>query len=171
VALQVAFAVKFLNGALVLSWYPYLYEQLARQQSINKMYLTRLLLVLVAVMFLGALFIIVFSGLILKLLTSRHYFNAREFIPWFAIGYFFNGLYLFLAPFLIKFEKQGYISKISFMNMVIMIALNFLLVDVFGYIGTAIAFSMIYFLMFLAFAWKAQKVFPLPWLRALKVWG
>jgi O-antigen/teichoic acid export membrane protein len=171
VAMQVAFAVKLLYSALELSWSPYLYEQLAKKHAINKVYLTRMLLALVAVMSLGVLFIIIFAGIVLRIMTSKQYFGAREFIPWFAVGYFFNGLYLFLMPFLIKFEKQRYISKVSFMNMIIMIVLNVWFVNVFGYIGTAYAFSIIYFLIFLAFAWKAQKVFPLPWLRALKVWN
>ena len=33
------------------------------------------------------------------------------------------------------------------------------------------AFALIYFLMFLAFAWKIQRIFPLPWFRALKIWN
>jgi O-antigen/teichoic acid export membrane protein len=171
VALQVAFAVKLLNIALALSWYPYLYEQLANKIAINKMYLTRMLLVLVAVMSMGVLFIIILSGIILRIMTSKQYSGAKEFIPWFAIGYFFHGLYVFLTPILIKFEKQKYISVVSFVNMIIMIFLNVLFVNAFGYIGVAYAFSIIYFLMFLAFAGKAQQVFPLPWLRALKVWS
>lgn len=171
VALQVAFAVKLLSNALVLSWSPYLYEQLAQKHTINKMYLTRMLLALVAVMSLGVLFIIFFSGIILRIMASKQYSGAREFIPWFAIGYFFNGFYVFLTPFLIKFEKQRYISMVSFVNMIMMIVLNVLLVNAFGYIGTAYAFSIIFFLMFLAFAWKTQQVFPLPWLRALKIWN
>ena len=55
--------------------------------------------------------------------------------------------------------------------MIIMIVLNVWFVNAFGYMGIAYAFSIIYFLMFLAFAWKAQQVFPLPWLRALKIWN
>jgi O-antigen/teichoic acid export membrane protein len=171
VALQVAFAVKLLNVALALSWSPYLYEQLARKHAINKMYLTRMLLALVVVMSLGMLFIIIFSGIILRIMTNKQYFGAKEFIPWFTVGYFFNGLYVFLTPFLIKFEKQKFISTVSLLNMIIMIVLNVLFINAFGYIGTAYAFSIICFLMFLAFAWKAQQVFPLPWLRALKVWN
>jgi O-antigen/teichoic acid export membrane protein len=169
VALQVAFAVKLLNTALALAWSPYLYEQLAKKQAINKLYLSRLLLALAAIMSMGAVFIILFSKIILKIMTSRQYFAAREFIPWFAMGYMFQGLSTFLTPILIKLEKQNYISMVSFVNMLIMISLNALFIKVFGYIGTAYAFFIIYFLMFLAFAWKAQRVFPLPWLRALKV--
>jgi O-antigen/teichoic acid export membrane protein len=171
VALQVAFAVKLLNSALALSWSPYLYEQLAKKHDINRMYLARLLLALAAVMSLGVLFIVVFSGIILRVMTSRQYWRAGEFIPWLAIGYFFQGLQVFWLPFLIKFEKQKYISLISFVNMLFMVVLNIWFVNAFGYMGIAYAFLIIYLSMFLAFAWKTQKVFPLPWLRAIKIWG
>lgn len=171
VALQIAFAVKLLNNALALAWSPYLYEQLARKHAINKLYLSRLLLALAAIMSMGVLFIILFSKIILKIMASKPYFAAREFIPWLALGFLFQGLCSFLMPVLIKLEKQNYLSMVSFMNMLLMIALNVLFIKVFGYIGTAYAFFVVYLLMFLAFAWKAQRVFPLPWLRALKVLG
>lgn len=171
VALQIAFAVKLLNNALALAWSPYLYEQLARQHMINKLYLSRMLLTLAAIMSMGVLFIILFSKIILKIMASKPYLAAREFIPWLALGFLFQGLSSFLMPVLIKLEKQNYISMVSFMNMLLMIMLNVLFIKAFGYIGTAYAFFVVYFLMFLAFAWKSQRVFPLPWLRALRVLG
>lgn len=171
VGFQVAFAIMLLNSALALSWSPYLYEQLAKLQAINKMYLTRMFLALIAVMFLGVVFVNIFSDIILRIMTNRQYFSAKKFIPWFTIGFFFQGLYIFLAPILIKFEKQKYISIISFLNMITMIVMNIWFVRAFGFMGIAYAFTLIYFLMFLAFAWKAQQVFPLPWLKALKVWN
>jgi O-antigen/teichoic acid export membrane protein len=171
VGFQVAFAVKLLNSALELSWSPYVYEQLAKKNPIDRMYLARLFLALIAVMFIGGAAIIVFAKLILKIMTNADYLGANKFIPWFTMGYFFHGLSVFLGPFLIKFEKQRYISMVSFVNMIMMIVLSVWFVKVFGYIGVAYAFSTIYFLMFLAFAWKAQKAFPLPWLRAIRGWS
>jgi len=171
VGFQVAFAIRLLSSTLALSWSPYLYEQLAETSAINRMYLTRMLWALIAVMFIGVVFINILSGIILRIMVSANYRGAKEFIPWFTIGYFFQGLFVFLGPFLIKHEKQRYVSIVSVVNMILMIVLNVCFVNIFGYMGIAYAFSIIYFLTFLAFAWKAQRVFPLPWLRALKVWN
>jgi O-antigen/teichoic acid export membrane protein len=171
VAFQLAYAVRLLNNVLALSWSPYLFEQFAKMDEINRLYLARMFLALVALMLLAVAFITVFSGKILMVMTAVKYWDAKKFIPWFAAGFFFQGVYIFFMPFLIKFEKQKYISKISFFNMAAMIALNFWFIRVFGYMGIAYAFAVIYFLMFLAFARKAQQVFPLPWLGALKVWS
>jgi O-antigen/teichoic acid export membrane protein len=171
VALQVAFAIKLLNNALMLSWSPFLYEQLAKKESVSRIYLTRTLLVLLAVMALGVVFIIVFSGPILRIAISRQYHAANKFIPWLAAGYFFNGFYLFLTPILIKFEKHAYLSRISLVFMLVMVVLNLLLIKVFGQLGPAVAFSLIFFLMFASTFWKVNRVFPLPWLQAMKLWA
>lgn len=171
VGFQIAFVIRLLSNTLSLSWSPYLYEQLANTHAINKIYLTRMLLVLIAVMFIGVVFINGLSGIILKIMTHKRYFAAREFIPWFTIGYFFQGIFVFTGPFLIKYEKQRFIGAVSIVTMIIMIVLNIWFVKSIGYIGIAYSFAIIYFLMFLAFSWKAQQVFPLPWLRALKVWN
>ncbi len=170
VAFQLAYAVRLLNNALALSWSPYLFEQFAKMDGIHRLYLTRMFLALIGLMLLGVAFITLFSGKILMVITDLKYWDAKKFIPWLAAGFFFQGVYIFFMPFLVKFEKQRYISKVSFLNMVAMIALNFWFIRVFGYMGIAYAFAAIYFLMFLAFARKAQQVFPLPWLEALKVW-
>jgi len=49
-----------------------------------------------------------------------------------------------------------------------MIVLNIWLVNIFGLYGIAYAFTIVYLLMFMAFAWKAQQVYPLPWLKAFE---
>lgn len=171
IGFQIASAILLLITTLNLSWSPFLYEQLAKVEKINRIYLTRMFYVLIGVVFLGVIFINVFSGLILKIMTTPEYYNAKEFIPWFTTGFLFFGIYASLMPVLIKFEKQNYISMVSFANMFIMIALNIWFSDLFGYIGIAYAYCTTYFTMFIALAWKAQKTFPLPWLKALKVWG
>lgn len=171
VGYQIAYAMRLLLSTLALSWFPYLYEQLAKLKSINRIYITRLLLAMNAVLFVGAAFIMVFSGTILRVMADVKYDSAKDFIPWFTVGFFFQGLYLFLMPFLIQFEQQRYISMVSFLNMIIMIILNGFFVHFFGSLGVAYAFAVIHVFMFLAFAWKTQQVFPLPWLRACKIWN
>ncbi len=55
-------------------------------------------------------------------------------------AFFFKGYMFFLMPILIKHDKQNYISVVSFLNMVIIIALNFGLIRLFGYMGVAYAY-------------------------------
>jgi O-antigen/teichoic acid export membrane protein len=169
IGFQLAFIIKILIVTLNLSWSPFLYEKLESGPKINKMYLARMYLALGGIVLAGVIFMNLFSGIILSVMTTPRYFGAREFIPWFTIGNLFFGLYSFLMPVLIKHEKQNFISIISLTAMMALIAFNILFADIFGYIGIAYAYCATYFLMFLAFFGQVQKVMPLPWLKALAV--
>ncbi|MDA3886296.1 MAG: oligosaccharide flippase family protein [Candidatus Delongbacteria bacterium] len=170
IGFQLAFAVKILGDTLNLSWSPYLFEQISNDKILNKLYITRMIYLLIAIVFVGLVFVNLFSESILRLLTTPKYYGSAEFIPWFSIGFLFQSLYIFLFPILIRYEKQNYISIVTFCGMFVMIILNILLSNAFGYIGISYSFAITYLLIFIAMFWKVQGTMPLPWLRALKIW-
>lgn len=164
VGFQISFAIKLLYMTIGLSWAPYLYEIFSKPKSINRPHLVKMFYLLAIVLLGGVVFVNLLSGTILKIFTTSSYYDAKTYIPWFTIGYLFNGLIIFITPILIKLEKQKQITKISFINMIIMLVLNIILSKTFGPIGIAYAFCLTYLLMFLSF-WKAlHNSFPLPWL-------
>jgi len=167
VGFQIAFSIKLLFNTLSMSWSPYLYEKLSKSTQINKIQLVRYFYVIGFILFCGVLFVNLFSDLILRIIATKSYMGANEFIPYFTLGFLFNGLYIFLQPILVKNEKQKYLSLISFINMTSLIFLNIIFVKFFGYIGIAYAFAFSAFAMFLAFFIKTQNVYPLPWFKAL----
>jgi len=62
---------------------------------------------------------------------------------------FFYGLYIFQLPIiLMKRDKQKDVSVVSFINMLIMIALNIVFINYYGYFCIAYVFLATYFLMF-----------------------
>ena len=171
IGFQIAVMIKLFSDTINMSWSPYLYEQISGRVVINKLYLTRLLLTIIGLLIMGVIFINLFAGVILRVMTTQSYYGAREFVPWFTFGFMFYGIYVLFFPILIKYENQKYISVVSFINMFVMIVLNVWFIKLFGHIGIAYAFCCTYFLMFLAFFWKAQKVMPLPWLKAIKIYN
>lgn len=169
IGFQLAFIVQLLATTLSIAWSPYLFEHLSNEKKINKLYLARLFYALFGVLFAGVILVNIASGHILRIMTTPDYFGAHEFIPWFTLGFFFHGVYILIFPILIKNDKQKYISLVSFINMLIVMVLNVLFIELFGYIGVAIAYCLAYFIMFIAYFWKTQKIMPLPWLHALKI--
>ncbi len=168
---QVSTVIKLLISTLSMSWFPYLYAQISKKEMKNKLFITRMLFSIYCIVFAGVVFINLTAGYILKIMTTPAFFGAIEFIPWFTIGFMFYGYYVLLMPILIMHNQQKYISLVSFTNMIAMVIFIFLFIELFGYIGVAYAFSITYFLMFIAFFWKVQRVMPLPWVRALKIWN
>lgn len=170
IGFQIAVMIKLLVETLNFSWSPFLYQQLSKPEKLQKVYMTRMFYSLSGLLLLGVVFINVFSGLILRIMTTPGFYGATEFIPWFTLGFLFQGMYILLMPILIRHEQQKFISLVSFVNMFLMIGLNIVLIKYFGYIGVAYAFSLTYLVMFLSFFWKSQKVMPLPWMKGLKIW-
>jgi O-antigen/teichoic acid export membrane protein len=168
VAYQISYIIALLFTTISFSWNPYVYEQISNPEKLRLIRFSRLFYLISFALFSAVVFLSLFSGLILKIFTTAKYSKAIEFIPWLSIGMFFYGLFVFLLPILLKKEKQKEISMISLVNMLIMIGLNIVFIHYFGYIGVAYAFTATYFLMFVPIAILTQKVFPLPWLKALK---
>ncbi|MCF8297382.1 MAG: oligosaccharide flippase family protein [Saprospiraceae bacterium] len=167
---QLAFLVKVLGDTLSMSWSPFLYEKISGNEIKNKIYLTRMLYALIGVVLLGVLSLNLLSGVILKIMTTQAYYGAKEFIPWFSIGFLFQEIYVFIFPILIRYNKQKVISIITLLNMMIIVLFNIWFVDLFGYIGVSYAFCISHLLVLLACLWQVQRVMPMPWIKALKIW-
>lgn len=167
VGFQLSFAMKILYTSIMMSWAPLIFEKLANRDKINKKILVRQFYILALILFSGVVFLNIFTEFILKIVVTPSYFGAKEFIPWFTIGFFFVGMCAFIQPILIKGEKQKFISIVSTSNMLFLILLNIILVKLFGYIAIAISFSLSAFIQFAVFFYMVQKIFPLPWFSAL----
>ena len=167
---QIAFVVKLLITAIALSWAPHLWEQITQKSGFDRLKLAKSLWGLLGVLIVGALFVNGVSELVLRVMTTPAYFGAEEFIWPLTVGFVFHGMYVFIMPILISSEQQRYVGMVSFINMLLMIGLNVWLVDVVGYMGVAYAFALTYFAMFLMLFWRAYRIFPLPWGRALRFW-
>ncbi len=167
---QIAFVVRLLVLTLALSWSPYLYEQISAVGQVKRVQLARYFLGLWALLLAGLIFVNAVSGFILRLMTTPEYYGAQEFIFPLTVGFLFYGMYVFLMPILIRNEQQKYVRSVSFINAALMIALNFGLIEIYGYMGVAYAFAITYFVMFAMLFVRAQKVMPLPWSRAVVFW-
>jgi len=168
VGLQVSMAIKLLYTGLAMSWTPLIYNYLSNPETKSKVTIARFYLILLGIILGAVLFVNLFAGLIVNIVSTPAYSGASEFIPWFTTGFLFTAMCIFLQPILIKFEKQKFISIVSTFNMFLIIGLNLFLVQVLGYIGIAIAYTITTFVQFFMFLIMAQKVYPLPWLLSIK---
>lgn len=167
VGFQIAYTMKLLFNTASFSWAPFIYEQLSRKEKANKVVITQYYYLLAGLLLLGVLFLVLFKDILLKIFTAAEYHQASEFIPWFAIGFMFHGLYVFLMPFLMKSEKQKQVSILSFFNVFVMLGSYFIFIHFFGYMGIAYSFVFTYFTMFISLFWLTQKSYPLPWISCL----
>lgn len=141
---QLAFCVKLLVDTLVMSWSPFLYEQLSLGNKMDNRAVKRIMFALVGILLLGVFVVVVMAKPVLIIMTTPDYYGANQFVIWFVIGMFFYGIYCFVQPVLIKYNKQKFIGQISFLSMIIMFVLNLLLPKFCGYLGVAYAYCITY---------------------------
>jgi O-antigen/teichoic acid export membrane protein len=107
---------------------------------------------------------------VLWIMTTPDYYSASEFIPWFTLGWLLYGIYGFVRPILIKYNQQKFIGMNSLFTMVVMIVANIAAAHYLGYKGISYAFCIVYLLLTIPLILRAQKVHPLPWVKAMKIW-
>ena len=167
---QISLCVKLLSDTINMSWSPFFFQQLSKGEKMNKTYITRSLLVLIAVLVLGTLAINLLAYPVLWIMTTPDYYSASEFIPWFTLGWLLYGIYGFVRPILIKYNQQRFIGMNSLLTMIVMIVANIVAAHYLGYKGISYAFCTVYLLLTVPLILRAQKVHPLPWLKAMKIW-
>lgn len=168
VGFQIAYVVMIVVITLNLSWTPYIFEQLSNDNKrINKFYITRLLYLNLLVVVLGVLFVNFAGEIVLKLMTTPDYFEAKQFIFWLTLGMFFNGFYMFLQPILIKSNQHRFIGISSLLIIFLTIIIHYFSVKYLGPIGISFAYFLTYFLIFIVIFIKSNSVFRLPWLQSL----
>jgi len=167
---QIAFCVQLLIDAVNMSWAPFLYKQLALEDGINKVYITRLSYALMGIFIIGALGVTGAAIPILHFMTTPAYYDAFKFVPFFCLGYVFCGTHNVVMPILVKHNQQKFISFVSFSALILLIVLNVVLAKVIGSMGIAYAYCITFAYMGVLLVGRAHSVFKFPFIKALIFW-
>lgn len=112
------------------------------------------------IMLLG-LAISVFSPEIIKIFTSKAYYDASIVVPWVALAYLLSGIYIYMLSGFIIAKNVLYQPVILSVSAVINIALNILLIPRMGMMGAAYSTVVSYLIVAAATTYLAQKLYPI----------
>lgn len=149
------------------AWQPFFLQQ-AEQKDAKQLFskvltyftFTASIILVVVSLFIDDLVKINFLGL--NLIGSA-YWSGLVIVPIILFGYLFNGLYvIFTAGIYIK-EKSYYVPIITGVSALVNVAVNFLLIPVFGIIGAAIATLASYATMALGVYIVTQKFYKIKY--------
>lgn len=163
VAAQVTAVVMIFLSAFNRAWAPYLFQRLHEASPDTQRHLVRMSYGVIA----GFLVFFVVFNLLVPVLF--HYFidpkfhAAMSYVPWLTIGYFFTSVYMTYIDYIFYVKKTHLLSLITTLNMSLNLALNYVLIRMFGPVGAAYAFSTTMFVVMLAAFWLSNKVHPMPW--------
>lgn len=108
--------------------------------------------------------IIVFADVLkLILVPNADYWNAMDVVPMIVIANFFLGIYTNLSVWYKLIDKTKIGAYISLIGATVTLVVNFLLIPLIGFLGSAIATILAYGSMMLISYKLGQKEYPIPY--------
>lgn len=110
------------------------------------------------------LFVVVFVDLLKYILVPKpEYWYALEVVPLIVLANFFLGIYTNLSVWYKLMDKTKIGAYISIIGAIVTLALNFILIQKYSYIGSAIATIAAYGTMMIISYQMGQKKYPIPY--------
>lgn len=163
VAVQVTAAAGLVYSAINNAYVPWLFERLARDKIDEKRQIVRYTYIWFVVILLGAALAFLIGPWLVKLIAGEQYSQAGDVIGWLALGQAFGGMYLMVTNYIFYSKRTGLLSLATITAGSINVVLLFLLINLLGLMGAAIAFSVSMAIRFLLTWWIAHRRHPMPW--------
>lgn len=168
VGYQFGFLLAVLSSALLNYIGPYINERLADITEDKKIEIVRISYMYMGILIIAAGFICVISEPVFIHLLDSRYLEGEQYVFWIALSYLFWGGYMVFARYLFFFEHTRILAMLAIFNITLNLALNYLLIPLYGTIGAAYATVISFFSVFLGVMISAHKVYPMPWFYWLK---
>lgn len=110
--------------------------------------------------FLG---MVLFIDLVKFIILNPEYHKGFKVVPIILMGNLFLGVYFALSMWYKLTDKTRFGAYISSVGSVLTIVLNFALIPVYGYMGSAFALMCSFFLMMVVSYFLGQKYYPIPY--------
>lgn len=140
-AYSVSMVMTIFNTALFQTIEPWLYIKIKEKNFSNISKIVYPLLVMMG--FLNILFI-AFAPEIIRIFAPKEYFEAIWIVPPVAMSVYFMFSYTFFAVFEFYYEKTKYIAFSTFAGAFLNIILNYICIDIWGYIAAGYTTLMCY---------------------------
>lgn len=133
-AYSISQIMTMFNTALLQTIEPWIYRKLKDKKVYDIAHVAYPCFILIAVL---NLLLIIFAPEIVTIFAPREYQEAIWCIPAVALSVFFTFLYTFFATFEFYYEKTKYIAVATMGGAVLNIVLNYIFINLFGYMAAA----------------------------------
>lgn len=168
VALQVGQALGLVTESFNKAYAPWFMKNLSKPTEALRITIVRgtylyFVLVLAAATAFGLL-----TPLFLGFLVGESFRAAGELVIYITLGFAFGGCYYMVTNYVFFESKTTVLALVTFVSGLVNIPLMFILVGHNGIAGAGQAFMLTHALSFIGTWWLAQKLHPMPWLKALR---
>jgi O-antigen/teichoic acid export membrane protein len=169
VALQVGQALSLVTESFNKAYAPWLMKNLSKPTEALRMTIVRGTYIYFALVLAAAAFFGFLAPILLSFLVGESFRTAGEMVIYIAFGFAFGGCYFMVTNYVFFESKTKFLALVTFFSGITNIPLMFILIDHNGIVGAAQAFMLTNALNFIGTWWLAQKLHPMPWLKALRL--
>ncbi len=162
---QVGMIMLLLVNAMGNFMQPFLFERLASLTESAKRQIVKTSYVIIGSLLIILVVITVATPTFFTWLVDESYAKGTRYVFWVGLSYFFWGVYIIFAGYIFYSGKTGILGVLAIVNVVLNILLNYFLIKAFGPMGAAYATCISFFVVSVIIVWKANRLYPLPWLR------
>ena len=151
-------AVQYVNTSFSLAWFPHIFARDEARARSTIIRVSELYLIIISMI---GLVLSILTRFFLPLILPVRYAAATDIIPWVVWGYIIYGLTDFFSAGLLLRLKSGLFSLIAGIAAVLNIALNYLLIPVYGMASAAVVTFISFVFLFGGAFIISQKYFPI----------
>jgi O-antigen/teichoic acid export membrane protein len=169
VALQVGQALGLVTESFNKAYAPWLMKNLSKPTGALHIMIVRGTYIYFALVLVTAAFFGLLAPTFFGFLVGESFRAAGEMVIYIAFGFAFGGCYFMVTNYIFFESKTKFLALITFFSGITNIPLMYILVEYNGIDGGAQAFMLTNALNFIGTWWLAQKLHPMPWLKALRL--
>lgn len=168
VALQVGQALGLLTESFNKAYAPWLMKNLSKPTAALRITIVRGTYIYFALVLAAATVFGLLAPMFLGFLVGDSFRAAGDLVIYIAFGFAFGGCYFMVTNYVFFESKTKVLALVTFFSGITNIPLMFILVGHNGITGAGQAFMLTNALSFIGTWWLAQKLHPMPWLKALR---
>ena len=165
---QVGTVLLLLVNAAGNFYGPFLYQRLSNLTEATKREIVKYSYIIVGVLLLALIALTLFAPLFFAWLVDEKYGGGTAYVFWVGLSYFFWGIYIIFSSFIFYSRKTKFLGYLAILNVLLNVALNYILIQKFGALGAAYATAISFFVVALIVGWKAVTMVNLPWLSLFR---
>ncbi|MGG6320306.1 lipopolysaccharide biosynthesis protein [Vibrio cholerae] len=168
VSLQLSSILGVVCDAANKAYVPWLFGKL-KQERVDKIRIVKMTYMAMVGLIVISVVSFVLSPIVMPILLPGEYANVVEVFTILVLGQAFGGMYLLVTNYIFFSKKTKFLPFITLLSGMVNFLLLFYLIDAFGLVGAAYAFTASRFVQFIL-TWLAANVsYPMPW--SLKISG
>jgi O-antigen/teichoic acid export membrane protein len=168
VAVQVGQALGLITESFNKAYAPWLMKNLSKPTEALRLKIVRGTYFYFVIVLMTATIFGLLAPLFVGFLVGKSFHAAGELVVYIALGFAFSGCYFMVTNYIFFESKTKLLAYLTFFTGLVNIPLMFILVEKNGITGAGQAFMVTNALSFVGTWWLAQKVHPMPWLKAFR---